>query len=192
MMVTLGTMTIFQGIVFIVTKSQSIYDLPSSFKFFGQGFIGSSIIGNIIPVPVVIMIAVIALISFMLNKTYIGRLTYAVGSNPEASRLSGINVNKLKVIFLHWEEHFFGIAALMLLARAGSASATMATGTEFNAITACVLGGISLKGGEGKLWGAVVGVLILGVLANGYATYWTWNLPSVYSKGCYIDGGNRV
>lgn len=167
MMVTLATMAGFQGLVFIITNSQSIYNLPTEFKFFGQGYVGQAAIGEIIPVPVVIMILVVAAVSFMLNKTYLGRFCYAVGSNPEASRLSGISVGAIKVILFALGGLIIGIASLMLLARAGSGNATMAMGTEFNAITACVLGGISLKGGEGKLWGAIVGVLILGVLANG-------------------------
>lgn len=167
MMVTLATMAGFQGVVFIITKSQSIYNLPKEFKFFGQGYVAEGLIGQVVPVPVVIMVLVVAAVSFMLNKTYLGRFCYAVGSNPEASRLSGINVGVIKVILFSIGGLVIGIASLMLLARSGSGNATMASGSEFNAITACVLGGISLKGGEGKLWGAVVGVLILGVLANG-------------------------
>ena len=186
MMVTLATMAVFQGAVFLLTKSQSIFNLPAGFKFIGQGFIASSLIGEVIPMPVVIMILVILAVSFMLNKTYLGRFAYAVGSNPEASRLSGINVGFIKILLFSIGGFIIGIASMMLLARSGSANATMALGTEFNAITACVLGGISLKGGEGKLWGAVVGVLILGVLANGMQLIGLGVYPQYIAKGVIL------
>lgn len=161
MMITLATMTIFKGITYLITKSQAIYNLPDSFKFIGQGsFLG-------IPVAFYITVVIFILTSIFLHKTYFGRHIYAVGSNFQASRLAGINVGRVKVIAFAIGGLLIGVATVLLLARTGSASAGMATGAEFNAITACVLGGISLKGGEGKPWGAVIGVLILGVLANG-------------------------
>lgn len=180
MMTTLATMTIFQGLVYIITNSQSIFNLPSSFKFLGQGFIG------FIPCCFIIMVVMVAIASFMLNKTYLGRYTYAVGSNPDAARLAGINVGAIKVLIFAIAGFFIGIGTMLLLARAGSANATMATGTEFNAITACVLGGISLKGGEGKLWGAVIGVLILGVLANGMQLIGLGVYPQYIAKGLIL------
>ena len=161
MMITLATMTIFKGITFLITESQSIYNLPASFKYIGQG----SILG--IPIAFLITILVFIFTSFLLHKTYFGRHVYAVGSNFQASHLAGINVGLVKVLAFSIGGFLIGISTILLLARTGSGSANMALGAEFNAITACVLGGISLKGGEGKPWGAVIGVLILGVLANG-------------------------
>lgn len=186
MMVTLATMTIFSGIAFIITGSQTIFDLPEQFKFIGQGFIAYEQIGAIIPMPVVIMIIVVLIASFMLNKTYFGRFIYAVGSNPEASRLAGINVGKIKIVTFAIGGVFLGVASMMLLGRSGSASAIMASGAEFNAITACVLGGISLKGGEGKLWGVIVGVIILGVLANGMQLIGLGIYPQYIAKGVIL------
>jgi len=181
MMVTLATMTIFSGAAFLITNSQTIFNLPVEFKFIGQGFIA-----DVIPVPVLIMIVIVILASFLLNKTYLGRFAYAVGSNPEASRLAGINVGLIKVTIFAIGGLIIGIASAMLLGRQGSASAIMAGGAEFNAITACVLGGISLKGGEGKLWGAVVGVLILGVLANGMQLIGLGIYPQYIAKGIIL------
>jgi ribose transport system permease protein len=181
MMVTLATMTIYSGIAFIITDSKTIYDLPEDFKFLGQGLIGGAV-----PVPVVVMVVVVAVSWFLLGRTYLGRFTYAVGSNAEASRLAGLDVGVLKVLIFAIGGIMIGIASVLLLGRAGSASATMAMGAEFNAITAAVLGGIALKGGEGKLWGAVVGVLILGVLANGMQLIGLGQYPQYIAKGVIL------
>lgn len=186
MMITLATMTIFSGIAFIITDSQTIFNLPDSFKFIGQGFIAYEQIGAVIPVPVVIMIFVVAIVSFVMNKTYFGRFMYAVGSNPEAARLAGINVAGTRVLVFAIGGLLIGLASVMLLGRAGSASPVMASGAEFNAITACVLGGIKLKGGEGKLWGSVIGVLILGVLANGMQLIGLGIYPQYIAKGVIL------
>ncbi|GHV42141.1 sugar ABC transporter permease [Spirochaetia bacterium] len=180
MMTTLATMMVFQGIVYIITGSQSIYNLPSGFKFLGQGFVGP------VPFSFIIMVIMVALASFLLNKTYLGRYTYAIGSNADASRLAGINVGLVKVGIFAIGGFIMGISTMILLARAGSATPSMALGTEFNCITACVLGGISLKGGEGKLWGAVIGVFILGVLANGMQLIGLGIYPQYIAKGIIL------
>ncbi len=162
MMITLATMTIYKGVAYLITKSQSIFNLPNSLKYLGQGRLF-----DVIPLSLIIMIVVMILVSLLLNKTYLGRYTYAVGSNPEAARLVGINVGLTKTVVFGIGGFLIGIGAVILLGRAGSANVLMAQGSEFDAITACVLGGIALRGGEGKLWGAVTGVFILGILSNG-------------------------
>lgn len=162
MMITLATMTIYKGIAYLVTQSQSIFNLPEPLKYLGQGRIF-----GMIPVSLFAIIVVVLVVNTLLNKTYLGRFTYAVGSNPEASRLAGINVGLTKIMVFGIGGLLIGIGSVVLLGRAGSASVLMASGAEFDAITACVLGGIALRGGEGKLWGAVTGVFILGVLGNG-------------------------
>jgi ribose transport system permease protein len=162
MMITLATMTIYKGVAYLITKSQSIFNLPNSIKYLGQGRLF-----DVIPISLIIMVIVIIIVGLFLNKTYLGRYTYAVGSNPEAARLAGINVGYTKILIFGIGGLIIGIGSVILLGRAGSASVLMASGAEFDAITACVLGGIALKGGEGKLWGAVTGVFILGILSNG-------------------------
>lgn len=161
MIITLATMTIFQGVAYLITKNQSIFNLPSEFKTIGQGFL----LG--VPNTFIIALIVFALTYFFLNYTYHGRYIYAVGSNFQAAQLSGINVKYIKVLAFAIGGLIIGIGTILLLSRTGSANATFAVGTEFNAITAAVLGGISLKGGEGKVGGVFFGVLILGVLSNG-------------------------
>lgn len=161
MIVTLATMTLFQGISFLISQSKSIYDLSGSFKVIGQGYVGS------IPIPVIIVLVIALIVGTMLKKTYFGRHIYAVGGNPEAAHLAGIDVKKIKLLVFALCGLLVGIAAVVLVSRTGSANSSMGPGTEFNAITACVLGGVSFIGGEGDIDGVVIGVLILGVLSNG-------------------------
>ncbi len=162
LMVTLGTMTIFSGISNTFTQQKAIFGLPDAFKFIGQG----SLFG-ILPLPALTMLVIVLLIHFMLKKTYFGRYVYAVGSNAEAARLAGINVQGTKLIVFALGGLLFGISAIMLTARSGSANASMAAGSEFTCLTAAVLGGVAIQGGEGKVFNVVVATFILGVLANG-------------------------
>jgi ribose transport system permease protein len=162
LIVTLGTMTVYQGASYIISKQSVILNLDPKFKFIGQGYIF-----KVIPFSVVLMIIVILIASFILNKTYLGRYIYAIGGNEEAARLAGINVKLIKMVVFGLCGLFVAMAAIVLFARSGSASSTTGPGTEFTCMTAAVLGGISFKGGEGKMWGLFTGVLILGVLSNG-------------------------
>lgn len=162
LIVTLGSMTVFQGASYIISQQSAIINLPPSFKYFGQGYIGGSV-----PVSVLLMLASVAIGSFILNITSVGRMIYAIGGNEDAAYLSGIPVTRVKVFVYALCSFFVAVAAIVLFARSGSAASSTGPGTEFTCMTAAVLGGISFKGGEGKMWGLVTGVLILGVLANG-------------------------
>ncbi len=162
LIVTLGTMTVYQGLSYVVSRQSVILNLPPAFKYFGQGYIF-----GVIPFSVILMVVTVAIGSFVLNRTYLGRFIYAVGGNEEAARLAGIDVNRTKILIFTISGFFVAVAALVLFGRAGSAASTTGPGTEFSAITAAFLGGISFKGGEGKISGLVAGVLILGVLGNG-------------------------
>ncbi len=162
LIITLGTMTVFQGASYIVSKQSVILNLDPAFKFIGQGYVF-----NYIPFSVILMVVVILSANFILTKTYFGRHVFAIGGNEEAARLAGINVNRVKLIVFALTGFFVSIAAMVLFARSGSAASTTGPGTEFTAITALVLGGISFKGGEGKMIGLFTGVMILAVLGNG-------------------------
>lgn len=162
MIVTLATMTIFKGVSYTLSGSKSFYDFGGMYKFIGQGYV----LGISLPVIIAIIIALI--IHFVLEKTCFGRFVYAVGApGSEAARLAGINVQKIKVTVFGIAGALFAIAAIVLTSRGDSASSSIGPGVEFDAITACVLGGVSFIGGEGNIKGAVVGCLILGVLSNG-------------------------
>lgn len=162
LIVTLGTMTVFQGLSYTISGSKQIINLPAEFKFFGQGYVF-----GVIPVSVIIMLIVVLSAHFVLSKTQFGRYVYALGSNQEAAHLAGIDVKRMKLAVFSICGFIISMAAMILFARAGSAQSSTGPGTEFTCMTAAILGGISFTGGEGKISGLVVGVLLLGVLGNG-------------------------
>lgn len=159
--VTLSTMIMVEGIAYILCGGQPIFGFPKAFSVIGQGYVG------IIPIPVIIMIVVMAIGAVILNLTYFGRYFYAVGSNEEAANLSGINVVRVKYLVYTLSGLFAGIAGIVMLSRTNSGQVLAGKGFEFDALTACVLGGISVNGGYGKISNVVAGILILGVLSNG-------------------------
>jgi ribose/xylose/arabinose/galactoside ABC-type transport system permease subunit len=161
MVATMATMTIYQGIAYVSSNSETYFDFPSSFKFIGQGYVG------IVPICVVLMIISVIVGYLMLNKTYFGRYIYALGGNEEAARLGGINTKAVRIIAFIVAGIFVAIASVVLTARTGSASAGIAVDAMFTCFTACVLGGISFSGGGGNVLNVVLGVLILGMLGNG-------------------------
>lgn len=161
LIVTLGTMTVFEGLSYTISNSKQIINLPASFKFLGQGYIGP------IPFSVIIMAIVALSASFVLNKTKFGRYVYALGSNQDAAHLAGINVEGMRLAIFTISGFIVAIATMILFGRTGSAQSSTGPGTEFTCMTAAILGGISFIGGEGKIGGLVLGVLLLGVLGNG-------------------------
>ena len=180
MVITLATMAIYQGISYIITNSNSIYGLPDSFKFIGQG--------KILGIPVSIIITVIVLIgaTFFLSKTYPGRYIYALGGNGEAARLSGVNTSAMRVISFAICGFFVAVASILLVSRSGSMNSSVGAGTEFTCITAAVLGGVSMAGGEGKVWKVCVGAIILGVLSNGMKFVGLGVYPQYVAKGIIL------
>lgn len=120
-----------------------------------------------IPVPVILMAVALVMGWIILKKMYVGRYFYAIGSNEEAARLSGINVKLVKVATYVISSFFATFAGIVMLARIKTASPTTGTGYETDVITACVLGGVSMSGGEGKVYQVLVGSLLIAVLNNG-------------------------
>ncbi|WP_317646062.1 ribose ABC transporter permease [Sporosarcina sp. GW1-11] len=160
---TLATMTIFRGLTLVYTEGRPISGLGDSmtFKMLGKGYIFG------IPVPVITMAIAFAVLYFILKKTTFGRRVYAVGGNEEASRLSGINVDRIKIYVYSLAGGLTAIAALILTSRLNSAQPTAGNMFELDAIAAVVLGGTSLTGGRGWIVGTLIGALIIGVLNNG-------------------------
>jgi len=161
LIVTLASLTILEGLAFIISGGVPIFGFPESFSVIGQGYVG------FVPVPVIIMIVIMSIGAFILNKTYFGRYFYAVGGNEEASELSGINVKKVKYLVYTLSGLFAGIAGIVMLSRTNSGQAIAGKGFELDVLTAVVLGGVSITGGYGKINNVVAGVLIMGVLSNG-------------------------
>lgn len=160
---TLATMTIFRGLTLVITDGNPITNLGDSYLFqlFGKGyFIG-------IPVPAVTMIIVFVILLIILQKTTFGRHTYAIGGNEVAAKISGIKVNKIKILIYGISGLMSALAGGILTSRLNSAQPTAGTSYELDAIAAVVLGGTSLTGGKGRIVGTLIGVLIIGVLNNG-------------------------
>ena len=178
MIVTLGTMAIFQGISFLISSSKTYHNLPRSFMYLGQGRLF-----GVIPVNVIIALVVITIVGVILSRTHIGRKIYAVGDNPEAAKLAGLNVAKIKILVFTCAGILVGISAILLAARSGSADSSTGTGIEFTGIIACVLSGVALKGGEGTLWKAITAVFVLGVLSNGMQLINLGTYPQYIAKG---------
>lgn len=160
LIITLGTAQIFKGLGYIVANSRNIMGFPESFRVFGQGYIGP------IPVPIVIMVIVALIGSFVLTKTYFGRYVFALGGNEDAARLAGVNVNRMKVALFMICGFISGITSVLLLSRVFAGQVSTGQGIEFDCLTAALLGGVSFKGGEGTIFGLITGILIIGVLNN--------------------------
>lgn len=178
--VTLSMMIIIEGVAYLVSKGLPIFGFSASFAVLGQGYVGP------IPIPVIIMVAILALGSFILNKTYFGRYFYAVGGNEEAANLSGINVARVKYLVYSLSGLFAGIAGIVMLSRTNSGQVLAGKGFEFDVLTACVLGGISVTGGYGKISNAVAGVLILGILSNGLVLLDVSQFAQMVIKGAVL------
>ena len=159
--ITMATSIVFQGIAYMITNAGTINGFPDSFLFIGQGFIGP------VSMPIILAVFAVMVASFILNKTYIGRYVYALGGNAEAAKLAGINIIKTRLIIAVFTGFFIGLSSLIMISRLGASNAGYGPGSEFTAITALCLGGISIKGGKGSVSGAVAGVLIIAMISNG-------------------------
>ena len=161
--ITFGTMTVYQGLSYVISNSKTVGISSTAYKFIGQG----TLFGTNFSFALLLTIILGLVVSFILNKTYFGRYVFALGGNKDAARLAGINVNKMEIYISMLAGAFLGVASLVLTARAGSAAAATAVGTEFTVITGLLLGGVSIRGGEGKINGCVAGILIIALLGNG-------------------------
>ncbi|MBO3321516.1 ribose ABC transporter permease [Clostridium perfringens] len=159
--VTLATMTIFRGATLVFTDGTPISKLPEAFVKIGNGKLG------FMPIPVIITIIIAIIAVYALSQTRFGRYLYALGGNEDASRLSGINTDKIKTLVYVVSGFASAIAGVIITSRIGSASPNAGTGFELDAIAAVVIGGTSLAGGEGTITGTLIGALIIGVLNNG-------------------------
>ena len=178
MIISLGTMAVFQGLSFLISESKTFNALPRAYMYIGQGRLWGWL-----PLNGVITIVILLVIGYFLRKTYLGRHMYAVGDNPEAARLAGLNVWKIKYIAYLIAGALVGITAILLSSRSGSADSSMGPDLTFTGITACVLAGVALKGGEGTLWKVIVAVFVLGVLSNGMQLIGLGTYPQYIAKG---------
>ena len=166
---TLGMMMLLKGMSLLITKTRPIYF--NDIDGFDQISLGS-LMGDLIPtlpIPngVVILFVVAIVCAVILNKTALGRYTFALGSNEEAVRLSGVNVDRWKVLIYTFSGGICGIAGLLIASRLNSAQPALGQGYELDAIAAVVIGGTSLSGGVGTIMGTIIGAFIMSVLING-------------------------
>ncbi|MFN2158792.1 MAG: ABC transporter permease [Anaerolineales bacterium] len=157
---TLGTMITIRGLLLILAKGRAVLNLPKSFTVIGQGRLFG------IQYPIFVLIILVIAGDLLLRNSRFFRQSYYIGGNENAARLSGINVDLVKIFNYCLVAVLAGVAGLMITARFGSSSLTVGSGIELRVITACIIGGASLSGGEGSVLGAFLGALFMGMLAN--------------------------
>lgn len=172
MIATLGTTNIFSAIALLSCGGNNIYSLPGELAEFA-----GTKIGGVIPAIAVVMIVLAVISHIVLSKTRFGRYVYAIGSNDQGARFSGIKVAKNTIMVYVISGFMSAVAGLIMVCRLNSGVATAGDGYEMNSIAAVVIGGGSLYGGEGNVVGAMIGALIMSVLSNGLqlmgvSTYW--------------------
>jgi inositol transport system permease protein len=178
---TLGMMTVARGFA-LIYSNRPVSGLTDTYNFIGQGEIlkvipisGQPPLG--IPIPVIILAVVAISAHVLLNNTRFGRHIYAIGGNEQAALISGLNVGRIKIGVYTIAGLLSGLAGLVLSSRIGSGQAGLGVGYELDAIASAVIGGTSLSGGIGTIWGTIIGALIIGVLNNGLdllnvSAYW--------------------
>ena len=159
--VTLGGLSAYRGTALIVSDGGPISGFNEAYRWIGQGKIG------MVPIPVIIFLVFIVLCHIVLKYTVYGRHIYSVGGNPEAARLSGININLIITSTYIITGFFVGLSAFILSARLNSSEAVAGMGYELNVIAIVVVGGTSLFGGMGSILGTIIGAMLFGVLQNG-------------------------
>lgn len=157
---TLATMQIVRGLALISSDGRAVgINDPSFYQLALSKFFG-------IPTPIWVMGLLFVIFGFVLNRTVFGKNTLAIGGNPEASRLAGVNVSSMRIWIFALQGLVCAIAGILLASRITSGQPNAATGLELSVISACVLGGVSLSGGRAAMTGVIVGVLIMGIAEN--------------------------
>ncbi|MFD0982762.1 ABC transporter permease [Tropicimonas aquimaris] len=166
---TLGMMLIFKGLSLVISGTRPIYfnDTPGFDQISRGSLIGDVIPGFPIPNGVLILFLVAIGVAYILSRTVLGRYTYALGSNEEAVRLSGVNTDRWKIAIYTFAGAICGVAGVLIASRLNSAQPALGLGYELEAIAAVVIGGTSLSGGRGTILGTLIGALIMSVLTNG-------------------------
>jgi ribose transport system permease protein len=160
---TLGLMTLLRGVALVLSKGSPI----SGFSSYFFALQGGGYVAHLVPIPVVWMLAMFVLFWFVLTRTVFGRHVYATGGNEEAAKLSGVKTDGVQIVVYTISGAMAALAGVILTSRLDSAQPTAGAGYELDAITAVVLGGTSLAGGRGWIFGTLVGALLIGVLNNG-------------------------
>lgn len=169
--VTIGTMSLFRGVAFIILGDQSYKGYPADFAFFGQGYVWW-----VVSFELVLFLAAAAIYGFLLHRTSFGRRIFAIGNNPVAAQFSGVRVGRIKFILFCLTGLMSGIAAVLITSRLGSTRPSIAQGYELEVITMVVLGGVSILGGAGSILGVLIAALIMGLVTFGLGLL---NVPGI-------------
>jgi len=163
LVVTLGTYAFYRGIAYGFLGDQAARDYPAAFTYLGQG----RIFGTLIPFSVALFVVLAIIFGLVLHKTVFGRSLYAIGNNEDAAVYSGVPVARIKIIIFTLSGFMSAIAGLILAARFGSTRPDIGTGLELTVITVAVLGGVDINGGIGTMPGAVLSLLLIGLMRFG-------------------------
>jgi ribose transport system permease protein len=177
---TLATMTVVRGAALVLTNGEPIVKTEGAYLWLGQASLGP------IPVPILLMLLTLLGAHWFLSRTRWGTYVYAVGGNAEAARLAGINLAGIQILVYVLGGALAGVAGLILAARLSSAQPNTGVGFELDAIAAVVLGGTSLMGGEGTIWGTTIGAFIIGILNNGFNLMNVSPFYQLIAKGAVI------
>jgi ribose/xylose/arabinose/galactoside ABC-type transport system permease subunit len=158
---TLAWMTVLRGAAELLTNGFPLTPFPDGYNFLGGGYVLK------IPFPAIVFVATFLIFQIMMGYTSFGRAIYAVGGNAEAARLSGINVRKVKILAMGILGLLAALSGIMQSSQIMAGSASTAVGWELDVISAVIIGGASLLGGAGTMWGTLIGIIFLGVLLNG-------------------------
>ena len=158
---TLAWLTVLKGAAELITNGFPLTPFPEWYNEIGGGYLW------VIPVPAIVFVATFAVIHVLMGYTAFGRAIYAVGGNAEAARLSGINVGRVKVLVMGLVAGLAAMSGIMQSSQIMSGTAATAKGWELDVIAAVIIGGTSLMGGSGTVWGTLIGIVFLGVLGNG-------------------------
>ena len=169
--ITIGTMSLYRGITYILLGDQALNHYPESFAWFGQGYVWGAL-----SFEFALFILLAAAFTFLLHKTNFGRRTYAIGNNPTGAWFSGINVKRHNLVLFALVGLMAGLAAVLLTSRLGSTRPTLAMGWELAVVTMAVLGGVNILGGSGSMPGVIIAAFLMGLVTFGLSLL---NVPGI-------------
>jgi rhamnose transport system permease protein len=169
--VTIGTMSLFRGIAYVVLGDQVYRKYPPGFSWFGQGYVFW-----VVSFEFVLFLMLAVIFGIVLHMTVFGRRIYAIGNNPVAAQFSGVRVDRIRFLLFVLTGLMSGVASVLLTSRIGSTRPTIATGYELEVVTMVVLGGVNILGGSGTIPGVVLAALIMGLLSFGFGLL---NVPGI-------------
>ncbi len=165
--ITLAMLNVLYGIAAVISKGFPVMVTQTWYSFIGAGTIGAMQGFQGVPVPAIWLIIVFVIIMVVMERTRFGREIYAVGGNPEAARLSGINVKRVKIVIMTVVQFLAAFAGIILSSQVLAGSSQFGKGYEMDVISSVIIGGASLNGGIGKVRGTLIGIIFLGVILNG-------------------------